>query len=482
MEKEMEIMEKNGFTVCEDCGRLVSLDEAIADGDEYYCKDCRVMAFDGCVYERDEVFENDGEFYPYDDYTTCHECGRVIHLDDACWSNAEGEYYCHDCVTYCEHCEEYFLNSDTEEVHVGDHTEYWCYRCRSNGAFRCNECGELFEDDEICYVGDDCICQGCYDENCHYCNECENDVYNYDWDYDEECCCDCASKHGLIAKYHSNPNRFGSGNSRPYGVFMGKWNHLGVELEVEPAKSDADSKEMTEELLSMVDGEHSEIYFERDSSLNSGGFEIITQPHTWEAFNEMPWKEMLEKLREKGFRSHDGGNCGLHVHVSRDVFGDDRDHQDRNIAKIYALFDREWDSLLRLSRRAEDRLGYCAKVCVDSHDVTSTYENLIEYASERRGGHGVAINNCNTNTLEIRLGRGTLKYESFMAWVDIVHCIAFNARHVNNILDIREWLRGARPETLGYIREKNVFPELFRDDPHEGVMAITESERIRIQG
>ena len=76
----------------------------------------------------------------------------------------------------------------------------------------------------------------------------------------------------------------------------------------------------------------------------------------------------------------------------------------------------------------------------------------------RATGHNVAINVQNFDTfgtVEFRLGRGTLNYETYMAWVDIHVAIARNAKDIElDDIDLNKWLKGISRETRGYILSK----------------------------
>lgn len=78
---------------CEVCGRDSNGNMM---GDHYICEDCENV------------------------YTVCDNCGELVHLDDAYVARANGEniYICDECrelYWYCEHCETYVATSDWDE-------------------------------------------------------------------------------------------------------------------------------------------------------------------------------------------------------------------------------------------------------------------------------------------------------------------------------------------------------------------------------
>lgn len=199
-----------------------------------------------------------------------------------------------------------------------------------------------------------------------------------------------------------------------------------------------------------IDG-HDRIYCEHDGSLENG-FEAISKPHTHEAFKNLRIKELLAYLTSERYTSHDNGDCGLHIHVSNEWFGDDIEEQKRNVAKVLYLYDKMYEFFLTLSRREEwqardwaQRVEFCS--------VESALNGMW-----RSTGHGVAVNVANMGdfgTVEFRLGRGTLNYDTFMAWADIHIALARNAKDIaDGDLDLNKWLKGITMATRGYILNK----------------------------
>ena len=60
---------------------------------------------------------------------------------------------------------------------------------------------------------------------------------------------------------------------------------------------------------------------EQGGSLEDG-LEIVTHPMSLDyQRTHMPWEALCRKAISLGYLSHRAGTCGLHVHVSRDAFG-----------------------------------------------------------------------------------------------------------------------------------------------------------------
>ena len=76
--------------------------------------------------------------------------------------------------------------------------------------------------------------------------------------------------------------------------------------------------------------------------LNFNGFEIITRPYDLEYYKK-EGKEIfinaLELLQNNKFRSHDGGRCGLHVHIGRHGLGNSYQERINTIRRINIIIE-----------------------------------------------------------------------------------------------------------------------------------------------
>lgn len=341
---------------------------------------------------------------------------RDIYVFEGLCTEWNGEYYLSD------DCRSETVRRDygPEEVFAPDW--YW-----SNDMFYCDSCNCYIAEDD--YYGDG---------ECVYCHE-DNDSIIEDY---------CAS--------HDNEPIF-------FGEYKGEFVGLGFELEVDCNYSTSrKNNEVARELASRSGLSDDEIRFAHDGSLDNG-FEIISQPHTvkkfWECQNE--WKKMLEILDEEGYKSHNTTTCGLHVHVSRTMFGKTESEQVSAIAKVFQFFEQNWEELVKVSRRKGFR--YCEKNAHDDFSDTSNYQKWRCYAKSKQGGHYVALNNRNEDTFEYRLGRGTLNSWSFFSWIDLMLTITKNAKRitVNKVEtnDLMSWLGGIKESTAKYIYKRGVWQD-----------------------
>ena len=310
----------------------------------------------------------------YDDnYTTCDECGDVIRVDDSIYIN---DYiYCQSCVndnyTTCSYCGEYIRYGDEYETEEGD----VCENCRYDYYEECGECGGVYNRDNMHW--DD------YND-CYYCDDCVKDR--------------------TIKEYSYKPSPEFLGNG---ALFM------GIELEIDGAGA-------TEENAREIQAAEENIYIKRDGSLDDG-MEIVSHPATLEYHkNKMGWAELMQTALHLDYTSHDAKTCGLHIHVNRNFFGVDTEEQEQGIQRVLYFIEKFWDNMLTFSRRTEEQLGRWA----DKYGLNDgeTPVELYEKAKNARARYK-AINLLNRNTIEFRLYRGTLKYNTFIATLQLTALI-----------------------------------------------------------
>lgn len=425
------------------------------------------------------VIECDGEEIceacAEEDTFICDRCGERHHSDygRTVYNHGYQEYWCDDCADdyayYCEDCGEYYDESSMTTV-SGDYMV--CDDCLADHYEECDECGEWVLRDECTFTGDVWVCGECleynytYDpyenewvRNDVYAERCENaeqtepsETGNVIADDVEDSNERARSDNARVRGYHSRPtwwNEFmGARNALSNTAYAG----IGVELEVDVKEGERPT--YRQRALNRIDRitNSNRVYFNDDCSLRNG-FEIISRPHTIEAFNEIPWGEIMDACKENGFSSHDAGTCGLHFHFSRLMFGDDEDTQDDNIAKLVQFFEFYWDDIVKVSRREGNQLRWCNKKGYVSK------KRIKDYVKEKYGGHDEAINNSNRDTVEIRVMRGTLNIDTFNASLDFLLTLIKNACRIgwDEVSEADEMLKGIKSETADYLLRRNAF-------------------------
>ena len=164
-----------------------------------------------------------------------------------------------------------------------------------------------------------------------------------------------------------------------------------------------------------------------DGSLSNDGHEFISNPKSERRlYKDMEeyGKDFLEEMSRNNFVSHNCGRCGLHFHVSKCGFT-----REDYIERILCILDNFKDEIKKYSRRNNFR--WCGFISdKDNWEVpqpdfqeefktTKYYKDNMESISGNN--HGMALNiRQGKPTIEFRVMRGTLKYESFMASFEFI--------------------------------------------------------------
>lgn len=211
----------------------------------------------------------------------------------------------------------------------------------------------------------------------------------------------------LLGSYHSSRNRGFEVIDSPW--FQQNRRAFGVELEVQVRNGNLESKlAAVHEAINYKKKQLGEYcYFERDGSIGEG-FEIVTQPAGLDVHRDRLGRFLNDGKLKMGLRSHEGGACGLHVHVGREFLTQGQIYRIQSF-----LNDVRNESLVRSVARRYDN-NYCrfkphlAKFTTKDKHSTERYE---------------ALNVTNAETIEFRIFRGSLRYESVMAALEFVNAL-----------------------------------------------------------
>lgn len=352
----------------------------------------------------------------------------------------------------CCHCgQEHPLEN---RVMVGD--DALCECCANEETVICSRCGErVYRDDN---AGDENtpLCQPCYDRHYTSCERCGciihlDDAYYEDDDEDDPLCYDCHThvrRNKMIEDYYYKPEPLFRGDGSRY---------FGVELEIDGAGEDDAS---ARKVMEIANGNGLEnLYCKHDGSLDDG-FEMVTHPMTLEYhMKEMPWAEILQEAIRLGYTSHQANTCGLHVHVNRDAFGESEAEQDSVIARILYFFEKNWEELLKFSRRTPRQLERWAT----RYGYKDQPKELLDHAKKGyHGGRYTSVNLTNTDTIEFRIFRGTLKYNTLIATLQLLDRICDVALCLtDDQIKAMSWttfVSGCtQPELVQYLKERRLF-------------------------
>lgn len=350
----------------------------------------------------------------------------------------------------CEICQEDFAPEDLVEFEG-----LWvCGTCFEETTVVCQRCGtRIWREDN---AGDDdiCLCRACFDDHYVRCSHCQRIIREEDAYYgddDAPMCFDCNREYNsryAVQAYGYKPSPIFYGTSERY---------LGVELELD-CGGESDRNART--LMETANSEEPHIYIKHDGSLDDG-FEVVSHPMSLAYhLNTMPWVEVLAKARELGYKSHQARTCGLHVHINRTAFGDTEKEQDAVIARILFFFEKHWEELLKFSRRTQRQVEQWA----NRYGYKDRPREILDHAKKSYSGvRYTAVNLTNGETIEFRLFRGTLKYNSFAATLQLVNRICDCACCLNDEeLKAMSWTTFAAgctqyPELVQYLKERRLY-------------------------
>ena len=160
-----------------------------------------------------------------------------------------------------------------------------------------------------------------------------------------------------------------------------------------------------------------------------------------------------------GYRSHQAGTCGLHVHVNRTAFGETTAQQDTCIARVLYFFEKHWEELLKFSRRTPRQLERWAA----RYGYKDSPRDILDHAKKGGGaGRYTCVNLQNDATVEFRMFRGTLKYNTLIATLQLVNQFCSVAICLSDEeLKAMSWtsfVSGCQqPELIQYLKERRLY-------------------------
>ena len=329
-----------------------------------------------------------------------------------------------------------------------------CFSCLRAETIICQDCGERIWADAN--AGDDNtpLCQRCYDRHYTTCEDCgrvipqDDAYYESDDDYEARCyhCHWRRADQRVIHDYYYKPEPIFRGNGSRF---------FGVELEVDDA---GESNSNAAKILNTANSGEERVYIKHDGSLNQG-FKIVSHPMTLDYhLREMPWAEVLNEAKRMGYRSHQSGSCGLHVHLNRTAFGSTEMEQDEVIARILYFFEKHWEELLKFSRRTHKQL----KQWANRYGLKEHPQEILNHAKGDQEWY-TCVNLTNYHTIEFRMFRGTLKLNSLLATLQLLDricdvALSFTDEEIKN-MSWTTFVAGCAhlPELVQYLKERRLY-------------------------
>lgn len=320
----------------------------------------------------------------------------------------------------CEWCGEPMFDSLVDPYalrRMRRHDEYICYDCR-NDAYVCDECSCYVDSNNVYCLedGDHSYCESCYNDlpSCDYCDE----------RYVEEPSCSCGS--GIILNYSEKfrplfMHSVGANNAlvrcvahnlpdrERNNIFM------GLEFEMENILGRYSTREVAELFVDAYN--NGQLMLKHDGSINDG-FELVSQPHTLDAFmHHFPW-DLVREAQSQGMRGWDVGHreIGIHIHINRKAFYVKPDHNRYNASPhlmgfMYFIY-KNVPSIKRIAGR-NVQYGHMHEQYLDeAYNICRRGDNQYRRT--------LGINVQNNDTVELRMFRSTMRVERIQAYLQFV--------------------------------------------------------------
>ena len=284
------------------------------------------------------------------------------------------------------------------------------YAAFDKDIFQCNDCDHYYFQDEYHNVQDDYgVCDSCVgnyywsDRNNYYSDYSDDEDYEESRDYEN-----IGSRHSSKHELGHIPSKYDMRN--PHVL-------LGLELEME-INDDFDLDDRAGLLLNSVNpcyaNERPYVYAlcEEDCSIDRG-FEMVT---AYTGLDVHAHQLGFFKDRFRGATSHNTSTCGLHVHICKS------DMTTLHASKMVLFINdpANHDLVYALARR--DESGYCK--IYDKKSDKSWIKNALLRTRRKDQIQALnpdryeALNFQNEKTVEFRLFKGTLKYETIMSCLE----------------------------------------------------------------
>lgn len=213
---------------------------------------------------------------------------------------------------------------------------------------------------------------------------------------------------------------------------------LGAEIEVggnNNIPSDNNKNSIVKKCIQIMNGSDSDvedlIYSTHDSTVQ---IEFDTMPCSLEFHkNKMNYREMFEYLDKEGYKGHDCKTAGLHIHANRSYLGKSRISQELVISKILYILEKFNDEICVIARRDNEYSEFVGSKKEEN--------SLVElYGKYKDHGKRAALNLQHKDTIEFRMFKSTLKYETFILTLEFVKDIIDYAKSVDiEEIELAKW-------------------------------------------
>lgn len=248
---------------------------------------------------------------------------------------------------------------------------------------------------------------------------------------------------------------------------------FGFELEAREDTSNYIENQLSpEQVACKLEEEFGNLFvYERDSSIGRG-VEIISQPMTMNYYMAHIdlFKKLLKMLDEMNYVSTKGNKCGLHIHFNRKALG---------------YNSKEFETL-------KNKVGNIRKANNLDHERANETEikeikRVAKHKNKCGGGRNEryrVVNTTNEKTVEIRLCRGTLMWESFNTRIHLMYNIVNIARNLQGLVTLKKLIMYKNNwETIHmmnkYIEEQNTEKRRININEVSKTILLSSKDNLR---
>lgn len=312
--------------------------------------------------------------------------------------------YIYDHHLYCFY-DDYDLNIylDHNEPMQYDDNLYCSHENWHDQFMHCDNCSSITNRDDAHYVSDDMICDSCYNRIAHYCDGCDENVYN-----NNDCGCDNRGENNLDSdQFQIALSHLGVPENMPYEEKVDQETY-GVESENE-VRNGYDRYDVVDEIRDLFNKDKEIIACVRDGSLcEETGFEMVSTNATFDYHKNHFWNEFFKSdIPKYKLRAYKGSQTAIHIHFTRNAF---TEHQLRHLNAFYHNPDNKSFLVDIAGRECEQYAKFVRGI--NYHDL------IVDTDRKYR-----AINFNNSKTVEVRIFKSNMKQMSFFRCLELVHSI-----------------------------------------------------------
>lgn len=387
-------------------------------------------------------------------FNICCRC-RVIVFDEDEKMELNGKIVCKECMSY--------TNIVDCPICKTKHFNWELYRVDLTDAIR----NKWKIDSSIKYIK---ICDDCRDRDLIQCNCCGK--YELREAYSE---CDCRNHRILSYSYKpKKPKLLSIKGTKKNTLFLGFENECECKCDHDYHECDncsycrgddecdecdyynSDNPDMSMYPEMLVEKLGKNVYCKEDGSLDNG-FEIVTEPMTYGYIlaNKDKFKEAFKSLTSDGVYSFSSENTGFHIHLSRAAFKSKKHLF--NFAKVI-YEDEKFSSAI--AQRSGNGYCYYPSNSDKENGMDEFIMKTIECCDRYR-----AVNFSNTNTIEIRIYKGNLSFDSCLTYiqhaVSVFHYTAL-ATKLNKGVSVIDYINYVNKRGKLYKELKNKIAKIIK--------------------